>query len=520
MSRPTAILLNPPNPPGYVSNKDSMGGFGQLFHEGAPPFPPLDLPYLAGTLAHAGADVQVIEAGAMRWTTDDVVERMQALGSAGKAIVVVRTSLPTIDHDLAVCAAIRERVGPHRIVLYGAAVRPLLSRIKRDTTVDAVIVGEPDGPVLELVNGTPMHEIAGLTYRDRTEWTSNADRPFNKALDAVPLPRWDLMPVDRYVMPRSAAAGTMRFLPMLSSRGCPFGCNYCPYPVGQGLPWRSRTAGNVVDEMEHLVRDFGVEYIIFRDPLFSANKKRVAEICTEIVRRKLKVAWRCETRIDCLDAPTIELMAAAGCTGVNFGVESSDPQVLNNVERKQIPEEQFLETMRLLRMHRISTFAFFVIGLPGDTVDTILTSIRFALRLGATWTQFTVATPFIGTKLHDWAAEQGFIKKDHYTIVSSHEGSIGNENLTPQQVHLLHRFGQVLARNVMNRRGLLKNEARHDPAYEQLRRTADAVSRTTANALFVAGSAAFRLVLRSAKRGPATVRPGARVAKPAVNSAA
>src|SRR4051812_15090604 len=121
MSRRAAILLNPPNPPGHVSNKDSMGGFGQLYSPGAPPFPPLDMPYLAGAIAHAGGDVEVIEAGAMLWTTEDVCARMLANPAVSSAIVVVRTSLPTIDHDLGVCAVIRERVRPGFLVMYGAA---------------------------------------------------------------------------------------------------------------------------------------------------------------------------------------------------------------------------------------------------------------------------------------------------------------------------------------------------------------------------------------------------------------
>ncbi len=132
MSPATAILLNPPNPPGYVSNKDSMGGFGQLFHEGAPPFPPLDIPYLAGSLTAAGVGVVVLEAGAMRWTVDEVCERLRRNRGVHDATVVVRTSLPTIDHDLAFCATVRERVNPKRIVMYGAAVKPLLARIRQD----------------------------------------------------------------------------------------------------------------------------------------------------------------------------------------------------------------------------------------------------------------------------------------------------------------------------------------------------------------------------------------------------
>jgi anaerobic magnesium-protoporphyrin IX monomethyl ester cyclase len=509
MARAAAILVNPPNPPGYVSNKDSMGGFGQLYNEGAPPFPPLDLPYLAATLSTNGFPVDVVEAGAMGWSTDDVCTRILSMPAARDSVVVVRTSLPTIDHDLEFCATLRQRVQPKRVVMYGAAVKPLLPRIKRDVVLDAVITGEPDQPVLEMLRDAALSEIAGLTFRTGTEWTTNVDRPFDKALDARPFPRWDLMPVEKYRIPRSSAAGTMKFLPVLSSRGCPFGCNYCPYPVGQGLPWRYRSPMNVVDEMEHIVRDFGVEYIIFRDPLFSANKKRVAEICSEIIKRKISVAWRCETRIDCLDEPTIALMAQAGCTGVNFGVESIDPQIQKNVERKPITEKQFVDTIGLLRTHKISTFAFFVVGLPGDTLDTILGSLKFMLRLRASWTQVTVATPFIGTKLHDWAAEQGFIAKDRYQIVSSHEGSMGNENLTPQQVHRLHRFAQILARNVLNRRGVLKNELRHDAVYSALRRSADLATDLVGRAAYAIGSAAFRTAMHGTTRGPATTRPRA-----------
>src|SRR5258707_10118075 len=113
--------------------------------------------------------------------------------------------------------------------------------------------------------------------------------------------------------------------------------------------------------------------------------------------------------MDCVDEATIAMMGRAGCTGVNFGVESSGPEVQKNAERKPITEKQFIETIALFRKYQVSTFAFFVVGLPGDTVDTILTSIAFALSLKASWTQFTVATPFIGTRLHDWAAQLGLI---------------------------------------------------------------------------------------------------------------
>jgi radical SAM superfamily enzyme YgiQ (UPF0313 family) len=494
-----------------------MGGFGQLFPAGAAPFPPLDMPYLAAVLTEEQIPVQVIEAGALELTTKQVGDALDAAGADDSTLLVVRTSLPTIDWDLNVCAQLRAHRRIGAIAIYGPAVSSLLTRVQQDECIDYAVLGEPDRTIVQLVRGDPLPEIAGLLYRDGGQWKRNAERKFQRELDSIPFPRWELFPTERYIIPRSANAGRMKFLPMLTSRGCPFGCNYCPYPVGQGLLWRYRSPQNVVDEIEHLIRDFHVEYVLFRDPLFSANKKRVVAICEEIIRRGLKVQWRCETRIDCLDEPTIATMARAGCTGVNFGVESIDPQIQKNVERKPITETQFIDTVALFRKYSIKTFAFFVVGLPGDTVETILRTINFGLKLQASWIQFTVATPFIGTKLHDWAVDHGLIESEHYKIISSHEGSMGNENLTPSHVHQMHRFAQILQRNFINRRGVLKNENRSDPVYRVLRRALDVACRVAGTAAFTLGAAYFRRRIKPAERPPT---PGPRTALPVAGTAA
>ena len=486
-----AVLVNPPHPPGYVSNKDSMGGFGQLFARGAPPFPPLDLPYLAAFLLRESFAVEVIEAGALDLSCEQVCEKISA-GDAESTLAVIRTSLPTIDWDLDVCARIRRRSPGLRIAVWGGAVTPLLPRIQQDPTIDFAVLGEPDDAVAELMRGEALPQIAGLLFREGDGWRRTPERKAERDLDRLPFPRWDLLPFERYVIPKSSTMGRIRFLPILTSRGCPFGCSYCPYPVGQGLKWRYRSPGNVVDEIEQLVRDFRVEYVLFRDPMFSLNQKRVVAICEEILRRGLKVKWACETRVDCLDEPTIEIMARAGCTGINFGVESSDPQIQKGVHRKPILVREFIRTVALCRRHHIRTFAFFIVGLPGDTVDTILDTLRFAVVIGASWTQFTVATPFIGTTLHQWAVGHGLIADDHYRIISSHEGSIGNENLSPAQIHRLHRFAQFAQRNLINRRGILKNEGRADPAYRAIKAIADGAGLLSAKLWLWGGDLYFR----------------------------
>jgi hypothetical protein len=237
--------------------------------------------------------------------------------------------------------------------------------------------------------------------------------------------------------------------------------------------------------MEYLVKNFGVEHLLFRDPMFSMRQNRVVELCDEIVRRGLKVSWKCETRMDCLDEATIAAMARAGCVGVNFGVESIDPEIQKGVHRKPIAMDEFIEKVGLCRKYDISTFAFFVVGLPGDTVETILDSIEFAVTIR-------------GTPMHDWAVGLGFIEPDFYRIVNAHTMSLGNENMGGDDIIRMHRFAKVLQEGFLNRRGILKNE-RRGGVYAVAKRVADMASHVAAATMVAAGRVYFR---RSVKPGP------------------
>jgi len=488
------ILVNPPSPAGYVANRDSMGGFGQLYPEDATILPPLDLVYLAGYLASKNVSLAVLEAEGLGLNAIELAERVVAASDSKPALVVVRTAAPTLDDDLAACALFKKTQSGVAIALYGAVVAHVRKRLARETVLDYVIHGEPDETVYELASGRVENDILGLSYRADGGWLDNPPRPFEKRLDDIPFPKWELFPYRRYAIPHSSAAGDLPFLPMLTSRGCPFGCHYCPYPVGQGIPWRFRSPQNVVDEIEHLVKGLGIQYIVFRDPMFSMRLPRVVEICEEIRRRGLVFKWRCETRPDCLDEETIRAMASAGCEGINFGVESAEEEIQKNVGRKPISREQIIEMTSICRRYGIKTFCFFIIGLPGDTVETILETIGFAIRLNANWVQFTAATPFIGTKLRRWAVDRGLATEDEYAYVSSHEATVGNENLTKQQVDALHRFAKLFERFLLNRGGILKDENRRDAVYATARSAANFLSAVSARTLFAIGRARFAQV--------------------------
>lgn len=493
----TIVVVNPPNPPGFVVNRDSHGGYGQLYPNGATLLISLDVPYLVAFLDEKKIPNEVIEAQGLELSREQLAEQVARIAGADESertLVLVRTALPSLDWELSVCAAMKKAAPNVSIAVYGPIVAHVLHRIDKESCVDYVLTGDPDEAAIELFSGRPEEEILGLRYRRGEVWRETPPRPFLKELDKLPFPKWERFPYHQYRLPKSSATAASSFLPMLTSRGCPFGCHYCPYPVGQGLAWRYRNPENVVNEIEHLVKDLGIEYILFRDPMFSMRQDRVVEICREIQRRGLVFKWKCETRPDCLTEETVAAMAAAGCDGINFGVESSEVEIQKNVGRKPISREKIIEMTAVCRRHGIKTFCFFILGLPGDTVQTVLETIGFAVRLRPNWVQFNAASPLIGTKLRDWAVSKGFTTHDEYSYNSSHEAMIGNENLTKGQVAALLRFAQIFERYIINRGGILKDDNRKGSLYTGARTLADFSSDLFGRTLYAIGRNRFERV--------------------------
>jgi radical SAM superfamily enzyme YgiQ (UPF0313 family) len=238
--------------------------------------------------------------------------------------------------------------------------------------------------------------------------------------------------------------------------------------------------------MEHLHRDLGVDYILLRDPMFSLNQKRVIAICDEMVARGLEIEWKCETRVDFLKEETLRAMARAGCTGVNFGVESADVEIQKGVGRAPIEQETFKRMMAICHELGIDTFAFFIIGLPGDTTTSVLKTVKFAIDMQPTWVQFTAASPFIGTKLRDWAVERGLTQEDEYAYVNSHEVQMGNGTLSAKQVQALHKFAKFFERS-LNRGGILKDHHAHGIVRPAATVAVDAASRVATKTAFAVG---------------------------------
>jgi anaerobic magnesium-protoporphyrin IX monomethyl ester cyclase len=283
---------------------------------------------------------------------------------------------------------------------------------------DFVIAGEPEDATMRLSRNLvePKGVIKSNLLTD---------------LDSIPFPRWDDHPIGEYsyypMLKRKP------FLTMMSSRGCPYDCHYCPYMVLQTPLWRKRPPVNVVDEMEYLVNNYGIKSITFRDAMLTVDMERTRQICEEIIRRDLDIEWDCETRVDRLDEPLIDLMHEAGLRGIEIGVEAFDIALLRKMNRKPPAHDMQERIINYCEDHGVKVGAFYVLGIPGSTRESNLQTIEYAKHLNTSLAQFTIATPYPGTKMYEQVKNEIMLTED-WEKYSAYKPLIKSDEFTPDEL--------------------------------------------------------------------------------------
>ena len=279
---------------------------------------------------------------------------------------------------------------------------------------DFVISGEPEEATIRIAKGEIKPE--GIIFSELIT-----------DLDILPFPDWGEHPINEYRY--YPLLKKTPFLPILSSRGCPFDCSYCPYMVLETPQWRKHSPKRVVDEIERNVKEYGMKSFVFRDPVFTLERSRTIEICNLIIERHLNVEWVCETRIDTVNEELIDLMKKAGLKAINIGVEAFDLNLLKKMNRKPPSHEQQERVVNYAEKHGVKIMSFYVLGIPGQTKDDVEKSLEYSKFLNTSFAQFTIAQPYPGTKFHedvkndvtygtDWEKLDGFqplIKLEHFT---------------------------------------------------------------------------------------------------------
>lgn len=267
--------------------------------------------------------------------------------------------------------------------------------------IDYVVVGEGEYTLLDLVrcleNGNmKLEEIKGLVYKKDGKIIKNEPRPFFKSLDELPDPAWPLVDVKRYSE-----------VTLNSSRGCPFRCTFC-YNQAFNKGRRSDfSAERVISQIEYLQQRYGVTSIKFYEDNFTANRKRLREFCSLVIRKNLKIRWSCESRVG-LDEEDVALMAKSGCTWVGLGVESGSPRMLAFLQ-KDIKLEDIGKTCRLLVKHKIAPVAYLMAGLPTETVEDFTMTFELLRRLDFLNYEYMIYRPYPGTVLFDYCVNNGLL---------------------------------------------------------------------------------------------------------------
>jgi anaerobic magnesium-protoporphyrin IX monomethyl ester cyclase len=394
---------------------------------------PIYLAYVVAVLEQAGVEVSFIDAVMEEMSIADFA---QAVAGTRPDLLLMECSTPSINYELESAKAVKDAVDGIFVALIGSHPTFFHEEIlKCNPAVDAVCRGEFEMTAKELAltlaEGHGLDQVAGLSYREGTEVRINEPRPLIQDLDSLPFPARHIVRQEGY---RAAIYSGDRPTAMVSSRGCPHHCIYCLWPETlYGHKFRARSAANVVDEMEHVVRDYGVDEVYFDDDCLTVDKRRVKEMCRLLLERGVDVKWIVQSRVDTVDRETLAAMKEAGCHYILFGVESGSPKMLE-IMKKRISLDRVREAFKDCREVGIKTQAFFLFGVPGEDQETIRETIEFAKQIDADSTQFAIAIPHPGTELYQVCTEHGWLVYDGWEDFAAENSLIETSELTRADV--------------------------------------------------------------------------------------
>jgi len=355
-------------------------------------FPPLGLGYLAAYLKEHRRSVALVDC--------TFLSREEALGkvrASNPRIIGVYAMFSMKRHALEMARLLR---GDCELLVAGG---PLPTTQPGDflQDFDLAVLGEGEETLLDLLyaweGAAALSEVRGVAYREGGEVKLSHPRRRVQNLDNLPFPARELFDNDAYKRFYWERHG-YTITSMITSRGCPFNCDFCSQPVFGGQ-FRMRSPGNVVDEVETVLQ-LGYHRIWFADDCFTLDRSRLIDICNEIIRRGIRVDWECLSRVDTIDRGLAGKMREAGCVRVFFGVESGNDAVLA-LMNKRVTTAQASEAVTAAKKVGLQVGAFFILGYPGENDETVLDTVRFASALPLDYLSFTLPYPIPGTPLHE-----------------------------------------------------------------------------------------------------------------------
>lgn len=393
------------------------------------PAPPLGLTYVAAAFEQAGADVQILDYLVSAYKPEKLRKALDAF----QPDIVGTTSVTLNFYGAADILREAKRHRPDVITIMGG---PHVSFAVEETLaycpeIDLIVRGEGEETIAEIVrrldekaHGWPR--IQGVAFRRNGEIVNTGWRPFVSDIDALPLPARHLLPLSRY-----QALGYP--ISIVTSRGCPYACIFCLGRKMVGNRVRQRNARLVVDEIEQILA-YGITRINVADDLFASQKDKVREVCAEIRRRGLHFIWSAFARVNTVDRQTLEWMRDAGCDSVSFGIESGNQDMLRRI-RKGITLEMARRAVALCNEVGLLCHTSFMVGLPGETQETLRETKAFAESLGSLFGYHYLA-PFPGTTVREDIRRYDLeILTNDWRRYDANSAIVRTSGLRPEDIH-------------------------------------------------------------------------------------
>lgn len=381
---------------------------------------PQGLAYIASALRNTGHNVLVYDQALNHYPESHLIEY---LDTNNFDIVCMSAISGYYQYKklLAISEAINKSKNRNNFyyIIGGHASSPEPKYFLLKTGADFAVIGEGEKTILELVDyiiekdygddRKNITKIKGIAYRHYQAVFINERRPLIKDIDSIPFPAYDLFDMSYYRLLRLPYCTNSDFvMPMLSGRGCTFKCNFC-YRMDKGF--RPRSPENIVSEIKHLQKNYGITYIAFSDELLMSSEARTTEICNLFINEKLNIKWDCNGRLNYATPEVLKLMREAGCVFINYGIESVDNTVLKNMH-KHLTVDQITTGIKNTLNSGISPGLNILWGNIGDSEETLRKGIEFLLKYddGAQLRTIRPVTPYPGSELYYYAIKQGLIK--------------------------------------------------------------------------------------------------------------
>jgi len=394
-------------------------------------FIPLGIGYLAAVLEEDGYTVDVIDCQVQQHSATDLeteLARLQpdVIGITSTTLTyksateIVKTAKKTCPNSLIILG------GPHVTVLDEET-------LNEQPEVDIIVRGEGERTLLELAdrvtksNMKDLDGVAGITFRKNGQIVQTPDMPFIQNIDDLPYPAFKHFDVSKYRIFGKT------YLPVITSRGCPFQCTFCLASKMCGRGFRARSPKNVVDELEFLRDNYGADAFSFYDDTFTFDRKRARDICKEMKTRKVDLQWDCRTRVDRISKEDLAVLRDANCQLIHFGVESGSQKMLN-LMKKGTTVEQNARAIKWAKDAGISVAISVVVGYPGETPELMQETLDFMYKTRPDYVYMCVAIPYPGTEMYDYLKELGWEMSPRWDRYDEQTVVFKNPLLSPEQI--------------------------------------------------------------------------------------